>query len=72
MALLTLVCCVVVWKLRASKRYGSYYPISKCWLWSKQNKGKSMSTKVSSLPEELCLQFSLEEIKTATHNIDED
>ncbi|KAG7986474.1 hypothetical protein I3843_03G082700 [Carya illinoinensis] len=72
LALLTLVCCVVVWKLRASKRFGSYHPISKCWLWSNQNKGNSTRTKVSSLPEELCLQFSLEEIKTATHNIDKD
>ncbi|KAG6720833.1 hypothetical protein I3842_03G082200 [Carya illinoinensis] len=72
LALLTLACCVVVWKLRSSKRYGSYYPVSKCWFWSDQNKGKSSRTKASSLPEELCRQFSLEEIKTATHNFNEE
>ncbi|KAG2715477.1 hypothetical protein I3760_03G079600 [Carya illinoinensis] len=71
LALLTLACCVVFWKLRLCKRYGSYYPISKCRFWSDQNKGKSTRTKASSLPEELCRQFSLEEIKTATHNFDE-
>ncbi|KAF5445393.1 hypothetical protein F2P56_034444 [Juglans regia] len=71
LALLTLTCCVVVWKLRTSKRYGSYYQVLKCWFWSGQNKGKSTRTKASSLPEELCRQFSLEEIKTATHNFDE-
>ncbi|KAG6660165.1 receptor-like protein kinase FERONIA [Carya illinoinensis] len=72
LALLTLLCCVVVWKLRKSKRYGSYYPVSKCWFWSDQNKGKSKRTKASSLPEGLCRQFSLEEIKTATRNFDEE
>ncbi|XP_041002585.1 receptor-like protein kinase FERONIA [Juglans microcarpa x Juglans regia] len=71
LALLTLACCVVVWKLRTSKRYGSYYPASKCWFWSDRNKRKSTRTKASSLPEELCRQFSLEEIKTATHDFDE-
>ncbi|KAG2715478.1 hypothetical protein I3760_03G079700 [Carya illinoinensis] len=72
LALLTLACCLVVWKLRTSKRYSSYYPVSKCWFWSDQNKEKSMRTKASSLPEDLCRQFSLEEIKTATHNFDEE
>ncbi|KAF5480173.1 hypothetical protein F2P56_000941 [Juglans regia] len=66
LALLTLVCRLVVWKLRTSKRYGSYYPVSKCWFWSDQNKGKSTRTKTSSPPEELCRHFSLQEIKTAT------
>ncbi|KAF5457629.1 hypothetical protein F2P56_021718 [Juglans regia] len=68
LVVLTLVCCLALWKLRKTKHYGSYYPLSKCWCWPEPGIGKSKRSKASSLPEELCRHFSLEEIKTATHN----
>uniref|UniRef100_A0A2N9F9B6 Protein kinase domain-containing protein n=1 Tax=Fagus sylvatica TaxID=28930 RepID=A0A2N9F9B6_FAGSY len=64
----TSVCCMVLWKLRKSKRYGSYHLLSKWWCWRDPYKGKSTRTKASSLPEERCRHFSLDEIKTATNN----
>jgi hypothetical protein len=70
LVVLTLVCCMILWKLRKPKRYASYYPLSKCWCWCwpEPDKGKSTRTRASSLPEELCRHFALEEIKTATNN----
>jgi serine/threonine protein kinase len=72
--MLTLVCYMLFWKLRKTKHYASYYPLSKCWCWpeSEPNKGKSTRTRASSLPEERCRHFSLDEIKTATHNFHEE
>ncbi|GMY12868.1 receptor-like protein kinase FERONIA [Fagus crenata] len=58
LVVITSVCCVVLWKLRKTNR----------WLWHDPYKGKSTRTKASSLPEELCRHFSLDEIKTATLN----
>jgi serine/threonine protein kinase len=74
LVVLTLVCCMVLWKLRKTKRYASYYPLSKCWCWPEPepDKGKSTRTRASSLPEERCRHFSLDEIKTATHNFHEE
>jgi hypothetical protein len=66
---LTLVCYMLLWKLRKAKRYASYYPLSKCWC---DNRKSTSRTRASSLPEELCRHFSLDEIKTATHNFHED
>jgi serine/threonine protein kinase len=72
LVVLTLVCCMLLWKLRKTNRYASYYPLSKCWWWPEPDKGKSTRTRASSLPEELCRHFSLDEIKTATHNFHEE
>jgi serine/threonine protein kinase len=72
LVVLTLVCCMLLWKLRKTNRYASYYPLSKCWCWPEPDKGKSTRTRASSLPEELCRHFSLDEIKTATHNFHEE
>jgi hypothetical protein len=72
LAVLTLVCCMLLWKLRKTNCYASYYPLSKCWCWLEPDKGKSTRTRASSLPEELCRHFSLDEIKTATHNFHEE
>jgi serine/threonine protein kinase len=74
LVVLTLVCCMILWKLRMPKRYASYYPLSKCWCWCwpEPDKGKSTRTRASSLPEELCRHFTLEEIKTATNNFHEE
>jgi hypothetical protein len=76
LVVLTLVCCMILWKLRKPKRYPSYYRLSKCWCWCwcwpEPDKGKSTRTRASSLPEELCRHFTLEEIKTATNNFQEE
>ncbi|KAG6720840.1 hypothetical protein I3842_03G082900 [Carya illinoinensis] len=74
LVLLALGCCAAFLKLRRRNRYGSYYPQSKYswYCWHDPSKGKSTRTQASSLPEELCRQFSLEEIKTATHNFHEE
>jgi serine/threonine protein kinase len=71
LVVLTLVCCILLWKLRKIKRYDPYYPLSKFWCWPEPDKGKSTRTRASSLPEELCRHFSIDEIKTATHNFHE-
>ncbi|XP_023888743.1 receptor-like protein kinase FERONIA [Quercus suber] len=68
LVLLTSACFMVLLKLRKSRRYGSYHPLSKFWCWRDPYKGKSTRTKASSLPDEVCRHFSLEEIKTATDN----
>ena len=72
LAVLTSVCCMVLWKLSKSRHYGSYYPLSKCWGWGDPYKGKSSRTKASSLPDEVCRHFSLEDIRIATHNFNEE
>ena len=56
---LILVCFMAVWKLRRTKHYSFY-------------KGKIRRTKASSLPEELCHHFTLDEMKTATNNFHEE
>ena len=56
---LILVCFMAVWKLRRTKHFSSY-------------KGKIRRTKASSLPEELCHHFTLDEMKTATNNFHEE
>jgi len=71
LVVLTFVCCILLWKLRKTKRYDPYYPLSKFWCWPEPDKGKSTRTRASSLPEELCRHFSIDEIKTATHNFHE-
>ncbi|KAF3954327.1 hypothetical protein CMV_020309 [Castanea mollissima] len=68
LVLLTSACFMILWKLRKSRRYGSYHPLSKFWCWRDPYKGKSTRTKASSLPDEVCRHFSLEDIKTATDN----
>ena len=55
---LILVCCMVVWKLR--------------WCWSDPYKRKLTRTKASSLPEVLCRYFTLDELKQATNNFNEE
>jgi serine/threonine protein kinase len=62
------VCCILLWRLRNTNRYASYNPLSKCCCWPEPDKGNSTRIRKSSLPEELCRRFSLDEIKTATHN----
>ena len=65
---LALVGCMVLLKPRKSRRYVYYYQLSKCWCCRDSYKGKSTRTKASSLPEALCRQFSIDQIKTATDN----
>jgi hypothetical protein len=69
LVVLTSVCCMVLlWKQRKTNSYGSYYPLSKYWCWRDSYKGRSTRTKASPLPDKLCRQFSLDEIRTATNN----
>ncbi|XWS30903.1 hypothetical protein CRYUN_Cryun23aG0031300 [Craigia yunnanensis] len=68
--LLSLLTCTVVWRYRKRQYYGSYSGTNWfCW-WINPNKGKS--TRSSWLPEELCCNFSLDEIKAATNNFHDD
>ncbi len=69
LVVLTSLCCMVLlWKQRKTNSYGSYYPLSKYWCWCDSYKGRSKRTKASPLPDKLCRQFSLDEIRTATNN----
>nr|POF16648.1 receptor-like protein kinase feronia [Quercus suber] len=68
LVVLTLVCCMVLLKLRKSGHYVYYYQLSKCCCWHDPHKGKSTRKKASSLPEELCRRFSIDQIKIATDN----
>ena len=58
LVVLTLVCCMVLLKLRKPGHYVYYYQLSKCCCWHDPYKGKSTRKKASSLPEELCRRFS--------------
>ncbi|KAL0004456.1 hypothetical protein SO802_012017 [Lithocarpus litseifolius] len=58
---LILVCFMAVWKLRRTKHFSS------C-----KGKIRLRRTKASSLPEELCHHFTLDEMKTATNNFHEE
>ena len=68
LVVLTLVCCIVLLKLRKSGHYVYYYQLSKCCCWHDPYKGKSTRKKASSLREELCRRFSIDQIKIATDN----
>jgi len=59
---LVLLCCMLLWKLMKTKRYASYYPLSKFWCWPEPDKAKS--TKTLSLSQELCRYFSAGESTT--------
>ncbi|KAA8547899.1 hypothetical protein F0562_004328 [Nyssa sinensis] len=67
---LCLVFYVVFWRRRAAKDYGSSY--GRSWWWLDPYKAKSTRTNASSLPEELCRQFSITEIRAATNNFDKE
>ncbi|KAA8547901.1 hypothetical protein F0562_004330 [Nyssa sinensis] len=67
---LCLLFYVVFWRRRAAKDYGSNYGRSRWWL--DPYKAKSTRTNASSLPEELCRQFSIAEIRAATNNFDKE
>ncbi|KAA8547900.1 hypothetical protein F0562_004329 [Nyssa sinensis] len=67
---LCLVFYVVFWRRRAAKEYGSNYGRSRWQL--DPYKAKSTRTNASSLPEELCRQFSIAEIRAATNNFDKE
>ncbi|XP_022759137.1 receptor-like protein kinase FERONIA [Durio zibethinus] len=68
--LLSLLTCMFVRRYRKRQHYSSYSgPNWFCW-WINPNKGKS--TKSSFLPEERCCHFSLDEIKAATNNFNDD
>ncbi|GMY14053.1 receptor-like protein kinase FERONIA isoform X1, partial [Fagus crenata] len=69
---LTLVCCMVLWKSKKTKRYGSYHPQPKWWCWPYPYKQKLTRTKASSLPEVLCRYFTVDELKRATNNFNEE
>ncbi|KDP27270.1 hypothetical protein JCGZ_19969 [Jatropha curcas] len=62
----------VAWQLRKRKHHhGAYYKSLSYCLRLKSYKGKSSRTTASSsLPQELCRHFSLEEIKEATNDFD--
>uniref|UniRef100_A0A2N9INN4 Protein kinase domain-containing protein n=1 Tax=Fagus sylvatica TaxID=28930 RepID=A0A2N9INN4_FAGSY len=67
---LILVCCMVVWKLRKTRRYGSCHPVPKrWWCWPNPYKRKLTRTK---LPEVLCRYFTLDELKQATNNFNKE
>lgn len=70
---LVLVCSIIIWRHRKMKQYGSHYkPSCFCCLLD-HSKGKSLvGAKTSSLPDELCRRFSLDEIKAATCDFNED
>ncbi|GMY14051.1 receptor-like protein kinase FERONIA isoform X1 [Fagus crenata] len=70
--MLTLVYCMVLWKSKKTKRYGSYHPQPKWWCWPYPYNRKLTRTKASSLPEVLCRYFTLNELKTATDNFNEE
>ncbi|XP_034707498.1 receptor-like protein kinase FERONIA [Vitis riparia] len=64
----------IIFRPRRKTRYYNSYSRKSWWLWYwcwGQGKSKSSRTKASSLPEELCLQFPLAEIKEATNNFHE-
>ena len=65
---LTLVCCMVLLKLRKSGHYVYYYQLSKCCCWHDPYKGKSTRKRASSLLEELCRRFSIDQLKLAIDN----
>ncbi|XP_022759136.1 receptor-like protein kinase FERONIA [Durio zibethinus] len=68
--LLSLLTCMFVWGYRKRQYYSSFSGTNWfCW-WINPNKGKS--TKSSMLPEERCCHFSLDEIKAATNNFNDD
>ncbi|XP_050279677.1 receptor-like protein kinase FERONIA isoform X1 [Quercus robur] len=69
-----LVCFMVLCKLKKTERYGSYHPLAKWWCWFRPDPYKREFSRrtASSLPGELCRYFSLDEIKTATNNFNED
>lgn len=73
--ILSLLGFLIIWRLRKKehRHYGSYYKsLSCCWkLNSATYVGKSSRTTASSLPQELCRQFSLDEIKAATNDFHE-
>ncbi|XP_030962651.1 receptor-like protein kinase FERONIA isoform X2 [Quercus lobata] len=74
LVVLTLVCCMVLCKLKKTKHYGSYHPLAKWWWWSRPDPYRKEFSRrtASSLPGELCRYFRLDEIKTATNNFNED
>nr|POE55913.1 putative receptor-like protein kinase [Quercus suber] len=75
LVVLTLVCCMVLCKLKKTKHYGSYHPLAKWyWWWSRPDPCKREFSRrtASSLPGELCRYFRLDEIKTAANNFNED
>ncbi|KAL1173643.1 hypothetical protein V6Z11_A05G426100 [Gossypium hirsutum] len=69
---LVLVCSIIIWRHR-KMQYGSHYkPSCFCCLLDR-SKGKSfVGAKTSSLPDELCRRFSLDEIKAATSDFNQD
>ncbi|GMY14045.1 receptor-like protein kinase feronia [Fagus crenata] len=69
---LTLVCSMVLWKSKKNKRFGSYHPQPKWRCWPYPYKQKLTRTKASSLPEVRCRYFTLDELKTATNNFNEE
>ncbi|KAJ9147505.1 hypothetical protein P3X46_029659 [Hevea brasiliensis] len=73
--ILSLLGFLVIWRIRKKQdgHYGSHYKsLSCCWrLNSAAYIGKSSRTMASSLPQELCRQFSLDEIKAATNDFHE-
>nr|POE55821.1 receptor-like protein kinase feronia [Quercus suber] len=70
----SLVCFMVLCKLKKTERYGSYHPLAKWWCWFRPDpyKREFKRRTASSLPGELCRYFRLDEIKTATNNFNED
>ncbi|KAL0002260.1 hypothetical protein SO802_016041 [Lithocarpus litseifolius] len=71
---LTLVCCMVLCKLKKTRRFGCCHPLAKWWCRSRLDPYKREFSRrtASSLPGELCRYFRLDEIKTACNNFDED
>ncbi|EOY03720.1 Malectin/receptor protein kinase family protein isoform 1 [Theobroma cacao] len=69
--ILVLLCCIIVWRHRKMHWYGAYCKGSRFCCWMDPYKRKSFWAKSSSLPDELCRHFSLDEIKAATSDFHE-
>ena len=74
LVVLTLVCCMVLCKVKKTRRFSSCHPLAKWWCQSRLDPYKRELSRrtTSSLPGELCRYFRLDEIKTACNNFDED
>ncbi|XVE86203.1 hypothetical protein DITRI_Ditri18aG0017100 [Diplodiscus trichospermus] len=68
---LVLLCYIIIWRQRKMQRNGSHNKPTNFCCWLDPYKGKSSGAKSSSLPDQLCRHFSLDEIKAATSDFHE-
>ncbi|KAK9011930.1 hypothetical protein V6N11_040002 [Hibiscus sabdariffa] len=69
---LVLLCSIIIWRHRKMKQNGSHYkPSCFCCFVDSYKGDSSAGAKNSSLPDELCRRFLLDEIKAATSDFHE-